>query len=437
MHPQKPREIAFRVLLRREVEGGFVEPLLNAAAGGARLSPADRSLLLELVCGAVRWQETLDRLIGARTAGRPQTPPVRVLLRLGLYQLFWLDRVPAYAAISETVELVRRHGLGPQAGFVNAVLRAYDRERETTRRQLEGWKHSDPALGWSHPHWLVDRWIRRWGSQRTTGLLEWNNTPARTFARLNTLRADAGRVLEQWRAEDVEYDFGRWDWIPENLVFVLKTHPPLEHLPSFRQGCFYVQDPSTLLAVRLLDPQPGDRVLDACAAPGGKATFIAQLMRNEGRLRAEDTSNERLERLAANCARLGATCVEPHRVEPGAGTRPPGTAETFDRALVDVPCSNTGVIRRRADLRWRIRPAELERLALEQQALLAGAAQRVRPGGVLVYSTCSLEPEENRDQVQRFLAATPGFQLEQERELLPFVDGVDGAYVARLVRSDA
>ena len=186
---------------------------------------------------------------------------------------------------------------------------------------------------------------------RTAQLMEWNNTPPKAFARVNTLKADPGKLLAQWRDENVEYDFVRRDWLEENAVFELKSHPPLSRLPSFQQGLFYVQDPSTLLAVRELDPQPGESVLDLCAAPGGKLTAIAQLMRNEGRLLAHDTTPERLKLIDQNCARLGVTCVQ--TVLPS--TLNPQPSTPFDRILIDAPCSNTGVMRRRVDLRWRIR----------------------------------------------------------------------------------
>jgi 16S rRNA (cytosine967-C5)-methyltransferase len=201
----------------------------------------------------------------------------------------------------------------------------------------------------------------------------------------------------------------------------------LTRLESFQLGWFYIQDPSTLLAVRELDPQPGETILDLCAAPGGKTTFIAQLMNNEGRIVAHDNSPDRLKLIGENCTRLGVTCVEATSV---LDPRP----STFNRILMDAPCSNTGVLRRRVDLRWRIQPQEIERLRATQLELLSQAAKCLKPGGVLVYSTCSLETEENRDVVKQFLAAQAGFRLERERELIPFAEGVDGAFIARLVR---
>jgi 16S rRNA (cytosine967-C5)-methyltransferase len=431
VNEQKPRQIAVRVLQQRCASGEFIEDLLEIALQGAQLSPADRALCLEIVYGVVRWQVVLDWLIARKTNGREQKSGLQNLLRLGLYQIFWLDRIPNHAAVHETVELAKHNGFGAQAGFVNAVLRGYLREAGETEKLLSELKTTQPALGWSHPGWLVARWQKRWGIEKTTLLLEWNNTPPKTFARVNQLKTDAGKLLEKWRDENVEYDFVRRGWLEENLVFELKSHPPLSSLASFRDGWFYIQDPGTLLAVCKLGPQPGETILDFCAAPGGKTTFIAQLMNNQGRIVAQDVSDERLKWIQENCARLGVTCVEP--VLPSTFNLQPSA--DFDRVLVDAPCSNTGVMRRRVDLRWRIRLEEIVRLRATQQDLLNRAAATVKSGGILVYSTCSLEPEENGEVVKQFLSEHAEFRLEYERELLPFVDNVDGAYVAKLIRA--
>ena len=487
---KNPRQIAVRILQQRRADGGFTEDLLENALAGTQFAPADRALCQEIVYGVVRWQATLDWLIARNTGGRKQKPTLQNLLRLGLYQIFWLDRIPGHAAVNETVELAKQNGFGAQAGFVNAVLRGYLREADATKKLLADLKISQPALGWSHPEWLVARWQQRWGLKRTTQLLAWNNTPPKTFARVNRLKTDAGRLLEKWREEGVEYDFVRSNFfgradpalrnqdarprVPtdfENLVFELKSHPPLAKLGSFREGWFYIQDPSTLLAAYKLGARSGETILDLCAAPGGKTTFIAQLMNNQGRIVAMDNSRDRLKLLEENCARLGVTCVElathdllrphpallPQEREPQRATHensnqgrsanrltaiPPlptgegrGEGKLFDRILVDAPCSNTGVMRRRLDLRWRIQPAEIQRLRDLQLDLLKRAALHVKSDGVLVYSTCSLEPEENSEVVKQFLREHKNFELEGEYELLPFADNADGAFVAALVKA--
>ena len=454
---KNPRQIAARILSQRQNSREFTENLLETALATTRLSPADRGLCHELVCGVIRWQATLDCLIARRTdPARQQRPALINLLRLGLYQIFWLDRIPPHAAVHETVELAKHSGYASQAGFINAVLRGYLRETDAIRKILADMKVSQPALGWSHPEWLVEKWRKTFGDEKTRQLLEWNNVPPKNYARVNALKfgvekasstgagagpesgprpnpgaattrppgmKDAGDLLTRWREEGVEYDFFTRDWTGENLAFELKSHPSLSRLDTFHDGWFYVQDPSTLLAPVILGAQPGETIWDACAAPGGKTTFIAQLMNNEGKIVASDSDPTRLKLVKDNCTRLGVTCVE--------ATVTPREAQ-FDRILIDAPCSNTGVLRRRVDLRWRIQQTEIERLRTTQAGLLEQSVAQLKPGGVLVYSTCSLEPEENSEVIKQFLAAHPEFKLETERQLLPFAEGVDGAYVARL-----
>jgi 16S rRNA (cytosine967-C5)-methyltransferase len=426
---QKPRQIAARILQQRLEGRDYVAELLERELAGEKLGPADRGLCQTLVYGVTRWQMTLDWLIARKTEGRTQKEGLRTLLQLGLFQMFWLERIPNHAAVHVTVELAKQLGLGPQAGFVNAVLRGYARERVETEKLLRELKVSQPALGHSHPEWLYERWKARWGAEKAAQLMDWNNSTPPTYARVNRLKTDAAKLATRWETEKVKFAACNWDWISEGTILRLDEHSSLADLRSFKDGLFYVQDPGTLLAVRELAPQPGESVLDLCAAPGGKTAFIAELMANRGRITAQDREPDRLELIRENCARLGVTCVEASVAPTGIITKP---SKRFDRVLVDAPCSNTGVMRRRVDLRWRIRPEEIERLSAAQLELLRQAAPRVKPGGVLIYSTCSLEPEENNGVVKQFLSEHPDFKLEQERELSPLVEGVDGAYVARL-----
>jgi 16S rRNA (cytosine967-C5)-methyltransferase len=417
--------------MRREAAEDYVENLLEKEFESCPLSAPDRALLQELVYGVVRWQATLDWLVARKTGGREQKRILQVLLRLGLYQLFWLNRIPDHAAVSETVDLAKRFGCGPQAGFVNGLLRGCSRERSVLRRALLDLKATEPPLGYSHPGWLCERWSKRWTEDQFRQLLDWNNTPPRTCVRVNTLRTRPEGLRDLWKEEGVEVTPRALDWTGDLLAYELAAPRPIIALASFKRGCFYVQDPSTLLAPRTLNPQPGEKVLDFCAAPGGKTTVLAQLMQNQGRIVAHDTSPPRLALVTENCARLGVTCVETLTGNDLAGRT---GLDDFDRVLVDVPCSNTGVMRRRVDLRWRVRPQEIQRLRTQQLQILEQAAARVKPGGVLVYSTCSLEPEENGGVIKAFLEGHTGFRLQYDRSLLPFLDGVDGAYVARLVR---
>lgn len=425
---QKPREIAARIVLRHVAARQFIEDAVDQELARTRLSHPDRALVQELCYGTLRWQSTLDWLVERRTPQRRPPAGALILARLGLYQLFWLDRVPDHAAVNETVEAARHLDLASQTGFLNALLRGYAREADATRALLADLKTSQPALGWSHPRWLVDRWQHRLGTPALQELLAWNNQPAPTYARINTLLTDPAKIIEAWRTEGVEYDFGRWDWVPESLVFHLRRHPPLERLPSFADGGYYIQDPSTVLPVALLAPKPGERILDLCAAPGGKATLIAQFLDNDGRIIAAEIDPKRRERLRQNADRLGADIevIGPEQAE---------IMGPYDAVLVDAPCSNTGVLRRRIEARWRLTPEDLERSSATQARLLDLAARCVRPGGRMVYSTCSIEPEENGRVIDAFLARTPGFQLASSRLLEPYRDKVDGAYAALLLRT--
>jgi len=434
---ESPRQIAARVLRRRSNSPDYVETLLEQELARTTLSRLDRALCQELVYGVVRRQLTLDWLIARKTGGREQERGAQMLLRLGLYQIFWLERIPAHAAVYETVELAKRTGLGAKAGFLNAVLRGCLRERERIARQLEALKKEEPVTGYSHPAWLVERWQARWGAEKTAKLMEWNNAPPPTFARLNGLKTDAARLTERWKEHGIGFAAREWDWTGGDWLAELQTHPSLAEWEDFQRGFFYVQDPSTLLAVHELNPQPGENILDVCAAPGGKTACLAQRMENRGHILARDIQPQRLRRLRENCERLGVTCVEIAEGDiasalradsPSAGTG----VLLYDRILLDAPCSNSGVLRRRVDLRWRIRPEELVRLRGEQAALLREAAVQLKPGGLLVYSTCSLEAEENETVTRDFLAEHANFTLESERQLLPFRDQVDGAYVAAL-----
>ena len=419
-----PRQIAARLLASPFGPADFLEHRLESDPAVRALPSNDRRLVQELLFGVTRWRMTLDWLIARKTDGRTQPPVLQHLLRLGLYQLYFLDRIPGFAAVNETVELARELGFSRSTGFINAVLRSHLREHAALSQELLALRHTDPATGWSHPQWLVDRWSRTLDAESLQKLLGWNNSPPHTFARANLLLTTADALSADWKSEGVGANRIQQDWIPEGLMFEIGEHPPLASLPSFQKGGFYLQDPSTLLAVHELGARPGETILDACAAPGGKTAYIAQQLGNQGRIVARDTAGDRLERLVENCARLGIRCVE--HVDLSAPLAP----ESFDRILIDAPCSNTGVLRRRVELRWRLRDSELVRLAAEQRTLLEETAPLLKPGGTLVYSTCSLEPEENIAQATAFATSHPEFSLLRTRQLHPVIDGVDGAFVA-------
>jgi 16S rRNA (cytosine967-C5)-methyltransferase len=278
------------------------------------------------------------------------------------------------------------------------------------------------SVRYSHPRFLVERWVKNFGAEKTEALCRWNNQPALVYARINQLKISASEFTRQH--PNVERLL-----TPAN--FVRLTSIPNEALAT---GDCYIQDPSTAHACLLLDPQPGERIGDACAAPGGKTGYIAEIMKNEGFILACDRDPGRIETLRDNLSRLGITIAECRQQDWTSDSLPPGL-DPFDRILIDAPCSNTGVMRRRADLRWRLRPEDFSRMPEQQLRIARATIPLLKPGGTLLYSTCSLEPEENEEVVRQILREFPLLKLVEEVSVLPFRDGFDGAYAAKLVRA--
>ena len=424
---QNPREIAAKVLRKWENAPVSAESLLQDMLHD--LVGNNRNLCLELVLGVIRHRAWLDWLIEKKTEGRRQAQLVQILLRLGLYQIFQLDRIPGHAAVNETVAIAKNHDLTSQSRFINAVLRACLREKNTWLEQLATLKENDPSIGYSHPPWLVRRWADR--LENYIDLLKWNNLPAKIYARRNSLRTTAEELEAQWRNEGVAFETVELSWIKTGIIYRIENSGSPALLPSFLEGKFYIQDPSTLAAVQELDPQPKENILDLCAAPGGKTTAIAQRMQDEGAILALDIDPSRLKRLRENSIRLGLNCIQPRALHQVDLKR----AGPFDRILIDAPCSNTGVMRRRVDVRWRLNARELPVLADTQLDLLNRAAPLLKPAGLMVYSTCSLETEENEGVIERFLQKHRLFKQVSCRNITPMKDGVDGAFVARLQRN--
>ena len=445
MPSPNPRRAAADLLLRIEHEAIFADQFIDRELSGGLLQGADRGLFTELVYGVLRRRGTLDHIIGQFSTQPPDKlePAVRVLLRIGLYQLFFLDRVPVSAAVNETVNLAA--AMIPRAkGFINAVLRSADRGRDSIGYpDREKYPAGFLAAVYSHPGWLVEQWLAQLGPVESEALAAAMGEQPPLTARVNTLiisrdalrarLADAGIVATPCRYSP----------------FALKLQAPggVELLPGFREGHFTIQDESSQLAALLLDPQPGERVLDLCAAPGGKATLMAQLMENRGSVTACDLTDSKLCRVAESAARLGISIISTLRGD--ATTPPAGFSEGFHRVLVDAPCSGLGVIRRNPEGKWRKGPQDLQRLAVTQKKILRAAADCVAPGGLLLYATCSTSESENESIVDEFLARSPGFVLEKGREFFPHLaafftergmfrswphrhDGMDGFCAARL-----
>lgn len=391
----------------------FADAILAHRLPTTNLSAPDRAFATELFYGVLRNLTLLDFWLETLRPGRVDHES-RDLLRLGLYQLFLLE-TPEHAAVFETVALASRKS----RPLINGVLRTAVRRKT----ELLGFgNEQDLSIRQSHPRFLVERWMKNFGVEKTEALCRWNNQPAPIYARINQLKISL-------------YEFVMRHPQAERLVtranFVRLTSIPTEALAA---GDCYIQDPSTAAACLLLDPQPGERVLDACAAPGGKTGYIAELMKNEGFVLACDRDQIRIRTLGDNLSRLGTGIAECRQHEWMRDLLPRDIAP-FDRILIDAPCSNTGVMRRRADLRWRLRPEDFSRMPEQQLRIARATIPLLKPGGILVYSTCSLEPEENEAVVNRILREFPFLKWAGDVSVLPFRDGFDGAYAARLQRA--
>ena len=438
--PADPREAALRIVHAVETRGAFSDRLLDGAhaQGG---DERDLALLHEITKGTLRWRGRIDWALDQRVhIGLAQTQPwIRNILRIGAYQLLYLDRVPAHAAVDESVKLAHKYGHAGAAGLVNSVLRRLAEDKDA----IEWPPGDDPpslAVWGSHPLWLVERWSARFGAEATRALMSANNRPIPVGLRVNTLRGTREALIAQLARSGVEARAGE---LSPDLVWVEGHHAP-GGLRAFREGLCTAQDESESLVARLVAPEAHDRVLDLCAAPGGKSTHLAELMHDEGEVWALERDPHRLASLEATVSRLGVTSV--HAVLGDA--RDVGFPMPFDRVLVDAPCSGLGVLGRRADARWRKDVRSVTELADVQSDLLAAGARRLRPGGRLVYSVCSFEPEETEAVVARFLAEHPEFSLEPATgdvpdavvtpegwmRVLPHVHGCDGAFAARFRR---
>ena len=386
----------------------YAESLIERHAHRRMLSSQDRALLQAILFGVLRNRRLLDHWIGNLRDGKLDAE-TRDVLRVGLCQILLLG-LPDHAAVNETVEA----GKAGVRGLVNAVLR----KAITMRKQLlDEVAELPPPVALSHPDWLSNRWKTAFGKPAAVAMMEWDNQPSANYFRINPLAAPAG-PLPGTPLEDAP---GFW---------LLEGAPPSALLAA---GSIYIQDPATRHAVDLLDPRPGERILDACAAPGGKAFLIASAMGSADNLLCTDSNEKRLPRLQQNLERLHCGSAE-IAVHDWTQPAPEAWHGAFDGILLDVPCSNTGVIRRRVDVRWRLQPQDIARIAVTQREILENALPCLKPGGRIVYSTCSVEAEENLDLANAFLTEHPELKLVSTRDALPFRDQTDGAFAARIER---
>jgi 16S rRNA (cytosine967-C5)-methyltransferase len=418
------RRCAFAVVRRVFEEGAYADRALAAEAAG--LPPRERALATVLAYGAVQRRATLDHVAAQLTERDLDAldPHVLAALRLGLLQLLLLDGIADHAAVNESVELVKLTGRGG-AGLVNAVLRRAAREGPEILAGLDDREPAGAAILHSVPQWLADRWWAELGAEDARALLATVNRPAESAVRVNTLVSTVEEVGAR-----IGVPARPAHELPEGIV--LEGPFDAQSSELWRAGAIMPQSRGSMLVARALAPDPGERVLDLCAAPGGKTTHLAALMENRGELIAVERHRGRAGALDATCARMRATCV---RIEVG-DAAVPQRGQAFDSVLVDPPCSGLGTLQSRPDLRWRATPKAVVELAALQQRMLAAAARATAPSGILVYSVCTISRTESEKVIDSFLDRSEDFTRDApDRQLLPHRDGTDGFFIARLRRT--
>jgi 16S rRNA (cytosine967-C5)-methyltransferase len=443
MNNYSARQSAF-IALKAVHKGAFADVALDRVLAQHTLSDADRRLLTELVYGCVRRMRSLDALID-RIAQKPsinQAPDVRTILHLGLYQLRYLEHIPPSAAVNTTVELLKQNRLGGLSGFANGLLRQYLRLSQGNDPLSLG---SNPIerLGilHSYPDWIVQTWADRLGIEATEQLCLALNQPPTTDLRINPLRTDRETVQAALAEQGVE----TMPLLCPQALRMVGNPGPIYKLPGYNQGWWIVQEASAQLVGHLVNPQPGMVVVDLCAAPGGKTTHLVELMQGQGTVWACDRTASRLKRLQQNLNRLQMN--EFVKLWQGDGRALAAEIPLADAVLLDAPCSGLGTLHRHADARWRQTPETVQELCALQAQLLSAAAQQVKPGGVLVYATCTLHPLENETVVQNFLADRPQWRIEAPEfnpmlaafqsevgwiKLWPHEQKMDGFFMVRL-----
>ncbi|MBN1844038.1 MAG: 16S rRNA (cytosine(967)-C(5))-methyltransferase RsmB [Sedimentisphaerales bacterium] len=433
------RNIAVKCLLAFDARQIPIRQSLDAIRRESSIPEAEGRLAAELAYGCCRQRITLDHLIGKLSTRRRRNiePPIRQILRVGLYQMLFVRGTPDFAAVHQAVQQAKLYGSAGAGNFVNAVLRSLQRRIAGPITAPRAFAAADvlwtqPGRGlkfqaalfpdpdrhptryfssaFAHPVWLIERWQQRYAPEALLAILLANNTTPTLWLRPNRLRTESGQLANILRQEGHPTR-------PHGEALALERIVSPEKLPGYRQGWFYVQDLSAMSIVPLLPIGSGARVLDLCAAPGGKCTQLAERLGNRGAIVACDVNQEKLARLADNCRRLGITIIQTRRID--APDFDPDCLGTFDAVMVDAPCSNTGVMARRPEVRSRLKPVDLRQLVQLQDRILRQASSRVRPAGYLLYSTCSIEPVENEQQIRRFLQAHPHFRLLKEMFLWP------------------
>ena len=451
MRKKTPRAISLVLLNQVEEADRHPDTLLTDSFKQYRyLTPLDRAFLTELTYGVLRWRGKLDWMIRHFSKVPFEKIELEVfnILRLGFYQILFLSRTPFSAAVNESVELAKGIRGRGGAGFVNAILRSAIRQRDEIRYpEISENPAFHIAVVQSHPLWLVQRWVKEMGVEETLRVCTFNNQISPLTLRTNDLKMKRKDLMEKLR----ERELNPFPAVYSEEGIVLQDPPPTSELPFIKEGFYVIQDEASQLVTSILDPKPDERILDACAAPGGKTTHVAQTMGNRGEIYALDLSKGKLKSIEERCQRLGIKIVK--TVKGDADKRlPVPEGLRFDRVLADVPCSGFGTVRRNPDLKWKRGEEDIRRLSELQSSILKNLSGYVKEGGILVYSTCTVFHEENEDVVEKFLDDHPEFRLDPIDEVLPekchiFIekgyfntfpprDGMDGFFVARMIKGN-
>ena len=435
------RQLAYDVLIDIQQNGAYANLALDKALLRSKLNKSDRRLATELVYGCTKMQLHLDQIIKSYCDLKKVDKKTLQLLRMAVYQMTYLEKIPDHAIINETVELSKKVGLHSDK-FINGVLRSMLREEKPIKWPDKRKQRNQYIAKWySFPQWLIDGWVKEYGFADTERLCEYFNNPAQTWIRVNTLKATAEEIKSVFEHLNIEYV--QHPALPE--AFCLKSLQKIKQSSLFKQGKIIVQDLSAMLPALVLNPSKGNQVLDMCAAPGGKTTYLSAIMNNSGSIMACDLHPHRVELIEHNVKRLG---VENVRCYAGDATALPDDCYVrFDAVLLDAPCSGLGVLNRRADLRWRIRKSSLPEIEQLQEQLLDAACHYLKPQGTLVYSTCTLNKNENEYQIKRFLEKHPNFECvpleclgetceSGQKTIYPYIDQTDGFFIAKLVRKE-
>ena len=426
----KVRLTATKIIYNVTAKGAWANVELAQMLRQEKFSDLDRKFCTELVYGAIKAGASLDWKI-SKYLSRPLSKvdeKILAVLRAGMYQIFFLDRVPNSAAVNESVELSKKFcGFG-ESKFVNGVLRSAVRDPHKSDFPT-GDDLKSLALRNFHPLWLVKLFVKEFGLDATKKILAFDNTDPPLCLRVNFLKTTREDVLNALKKFGMQAEPSTY--APEGII-CKKNHGALDKFQPLRNGLCQVQDESSMTAARLLNPQPGEFVIDCCAAPGGKSTHLAELMQNRGRIIAADIYETKLNHVKQNAERLGIKIIEPLLID----ARKIGEKffEQADKVLVDAPCSGLGVLRRKADLRWKKNPDELKALPALQSEILSSASKTLKHGGILVYSTCTITRCENEDVIEKFLTTHENFQLVEMKNFLPHVTNTDGFFFAKLIK---